>query len=49
VNNKLHFLYSIHAEVEKIMVTDDKKSYFLRRIDEAIANYNQLKHVFKKR
>lgn len=47
-NNKLHFLYSIHAEVEKIKGTDDKKSYFLRRIDEAIANYNKLKHVFKK-
>lgn len=47
-NNKLHFLHSIHSEVEKVKGTDDKKSYFLRRIDEAIANYNKLKHVFKK-
>ena len=47
-NNKLHFLHVIHEEVEQIKALQDRKTYFLNRIDEAIGNYQRLPQVFKK-
>lgn len=47
-NNKLHYLHVICNEVEQIKAAGDKKAYFLKRIDEAIVNYQKLPQVFKK-
>jgi eukaryotic-like serine/threonine-protein kinase len=47
-NNKLHFLHNIYKEIEYIKTLTDRKSYFMKRIDEAISNYQKLPHVFKK-
>ncbi len=47
-NNKLHYLLAVTNEVEKIKKTTDKRSYFLDRIDQAIASYQKLKAVYKK-
>lgn len=48
-NNKLHFLENIHKEIAdlKNIEKNERMSYFLQRIDEANANYNKLKSVFK--
>jgi serine/threonine-protein kinase len=47
-NNKLHYLLAVTNEVEIIKNTIDKHSYFLDRIDQAIASYQKLKAVYKK-
>lgn len=46
-NNKLHFLYLIHKEIEIIKNTEDKRAYFLQRINQAIGNYRKLINVYK--
>jgi len=48
-NNKLHFLERIHEEIDfiKTIKEEDRILYFLTRIDEAIANYKNLRGVFK--
>jgi serine/threonine-protein kinase len=48
-NNRLHFLEHIHQEVETIksIPQPERISYFLRRIDEAIANYRKMPAIFK--
>lgn len=47
-NNKLHYLYCIHLEVETIKNAPDKHTYFKNRIDQAIVNYQRLKAVYKR-
>ena len=47
-NNKLHYLYSINNEVEIIKGTSDKHSYFLKRVTQAIINYQRLTAVYKR-
>ena len=48
-NNKLHFLENIHKEIATLKDIDknDRIPYFLRRIDNANANYNKLRNIFK--
>ncbi len=48
-NNKLHFLENLHKEVDylKTIQENERITYFIDRIDEAIANYGKLKSVFK--
>lgn len=46
--NKLHFLHIIHKEIDHMKAQDNKKAYFLKRIDTAIQNYQKLQQVFKK-
>jgi serine/threonine-protein kinase len=48
-NNKLHFLENIHKEIDDIKSIDnnERMPYYLQRIDKAIANYKNLKSVFK--
>ena len=48
-NNKLHFLENSHKEVDylKTIPVNERKTYFINRIDEALANYGKLKGVFK--
>ncbi len=49
-NTKLHFLYSMQDEVEKIksIAPEDRIDYFLQRINDAIDNYTMLTpSVFK--
>jgi len=48
-NNKLHFLENIHKEIAALKSIDKREriSYLLRRIDEAFANYNKLRSIFK--
>jgi serine/threonine-protein kinase len=45
--NKLHFLQNIYSEVEYIKQQEDKKAYFLNRLDQAIINYQNLPNVFR--
>lgn len=47
-NNKLHYLNSIHLEIDQIKNISDKKAYFLRRINNAIINFQRLPQVFKR-
>ena len=47
-NNKLHYLQVIHEEIELIKNAVNKRAYFLKRVDEAIYNYQRLPHVFKR-
>jgi serine/threonine-protein kinase len=47
-NNKLHYLLSIHNEVEAIGKETNKRLYFLNRIDQAIKNYQRLTAVYKR-
>ena len=48
-NNKLHFLENLHKEVDYLKTISESKrlAYFINRINEAIANYEKLKSVFK--
>lgn len=48
-NNKLHFLENIHKEIATLKDIDknDRIPYFLQKIDNANANYNKLRSVFK--
>ena len=48
-NNKLHFLENIHKEIATIKEIDenDRVPYFLKRTEDAIANYNKLRSIFK--
>lgn len=48
-NNKLHFLETIHSEINEIKAipNNNRLSYFIKRIDEAISNYKLLGNVFK--
>jgi len=48
-NNKLHLLETIHSEIIKLKAIQNKNriSYFIKRIDEAISNYQLLTNVFK--
>jgi len=48
-NNKLHFLETIHSEINelKAIQNNNRISYFVKRIDEAISNYKLLSSVFK--
>jgi len=47
-NNKLHYLYCINREVEILKKTLNKHEYFLKRINEAINNYQRLTAVYKR-
>lgn len=46
---KLHYLEQIHADINLIstMDTEQRFSYFMNRVETAIANYTSLKEVFK--
>lgn len=48
-NNKLHFLENIHKEVDFLKTIPENKriKYFIKRIYEAIENYEKLKGIFK--
>src|SRR5690606_22662486 len=48
-NSKLHFLETIHSEINEIKAipNNNRLSYFIKRIDEAISNYKLLGNVFK--
>jgi len=48
-NNKLHFLETIHSDIDKIRAikSDERISYFIELINEAITNYKLLGNVFK--
>jgi serine/threonine-protein kinase len=48
-NNKLHFLENLHKEIDylKTIPENERMTYFIARIDEALANYGKLKNVFK--
>lgn len=47
-NNKLHFLHSINQEINTINSIDDKRTYFINRINKAIGNYQKLTAVYKR-
>lgn len=47
-NNKLHYLYCLNREVEILKNTPNKHEYFLKRINEAINNYQRLTAVYKR-
>jgi serine/threonine-protein kinase len=47
-NNKLHYIYSVTQEVETIKNTTNKHAYFLKRINQAISNYQKLTAVYKR-
>ena len=48
-NNKLHFLENIYKEIDTLKEIDknDRIPYFLQRIENANANYNKLRSIFK--
>lgn len=47
-NNKLHYIYSVIKEVDIIKSTNDKRAYFMQRINQAISNYQKLTAVYKR-
>lgn len=47
-NNKLHYLYCLNREVDILKNTPNKYEYFLKRINEAINNYQRLTAVYKR-
>lgn len=48
-NNKLHYLETIHSEIEKIRLLkeEDRLSYFLNIVNGAISKFKSLSNVFK--
>ncbi len=50
-NNKLHFLENIHKEIEylKNLSENDRLTYFIKRVDNALVNYGKMKTLFKSR
>lgn len=48
-NNKLHYLETIHLEIEKIKLLkeEDRLLYYLNNVDSAISKYKSLGNVFK--